>query len=118
MKTISPRLVIATLTGSLLPLAAQAATTTYTLPNPFGSQTSLTDIVINIINFAVGLIGLIALVMFIYGGFVILTAHGNAEQMKKGTHTLVYAVVGMVVVLTSYSVLNYLFTNVFNFTSS
>lgn len=109
------RFVPATLVGLLAPLLTQAATT-YTLPNPFGPTQSPAEVVVNIINFALGLVGILALVMFIYGGFVILTAHGNADQFKKGTHTLLYAVIGIAVVLTSYSVLSYLFTNVFNFT--
>lgn len=113
-KTLT-RYVPATLLSLAAPLLTRAATT-YTLPNPFGSTQSIPEIIVNIINFALGLIGIVALVMFIYGGFVILTAHGNADQFKKGTHTLLYAVIGIAVVLTSYSVLSYLFTNVFNFT--
>lgn len=118
MKNLSSaRVLFTTLAASLLPATAWA-TTTYTLPNPFGSSTSVTDIVVNIINFAIGIIGIVALVMFIYGGFVILTAHGNADQMKKGAHTLVYAVIGMIVVLTSYSVLSYIFSQVYGFTTA
>ncbi|MEK7540027.1 MAG: hypothetical protein AAB558_02160 [Patescibacteria group bacterium] len=103
--------------AAVLPMLARAATTTYTLPNPFGSAQSPAEVVVNVIEFALGLIGLLALVMFIYGGFVILTAHGNADQFKKGTHTLLYAVLGMAVILTSYSVLNYIFTNIYGFTA-
>lgn len=117
MKYLSPRILLATLAATILPAVAYAET--FTLPNPFGSNTtSPTDVIVNVINFAIGIIGIIALVMFIYGGFVILTAHGNADQMKKGTHTLVYAIVGMIVVLTSYSVLSYIFENVFEFTTT
>lgn len=117
MKKLFTRLIPAALLGLSLPALTQAATT-YTLPNPFGSTQSPAEVVVNIINFSLGIIGILALVMFIYGGFVILTAHGNADQFKKGTHTLMYAVIGMVVILTSYSVLEYLFENVFNFTTT
>lgn len=102
-----------------LPFAVQADTTSYILNNPFGSGAdSPAEVIVNVINFAVGIIGILCLVMFIYGGFVILTAHGNADQFKKGTHTLVYAIIGMIVVLTSYSVLNYIFTEVYDFTTT
>lgn len=116
MKKILSFSIPATLIGLFNPLLTRAATT-YSLPNPFGGTQSPAEIVVNIIEFALGLVGLLALVMFIYGGFVVLTAHGNAEQFKKGMHTLLYAVIGMVIILTSYSVLNYIFTNVYNFTS-
>lgn len=117
MKNILSRFIPLTVVGFCLPLLAQATTTSYTLPNPFGSIDSPAEILVNVIEFALGLVGLLALVMFIYGGFVILTAHGNADQFKKGTHALLYAVIGMVVVLTSYSVLNYIFTNIYGFTT-
>lgn len=99
----------------LLPSATWAQTVYYRLPNPIGAD-SPAEIIVNIINFALSILGLLTLVMFIYGGFVVLTAHGNADQFKKGVHSLVYAVVGLLIVLTSYSVLEYLFTNVFSFT--
>lgn len=117
MKKQLSLLSLTSITASLL-LPGLVLASGYTLNNPLGSASSPSEVVANIIAFVIGLIGIIALVMFIYGGFVILTAHGNADQFKKGTHTLVYAILGMVVVLTSYSVLSYIFTNIFNFSNS
>ncbi|MBI5732124.1 MAG: hypothetical protein HY982_02065 [Candidatus Magasanikbacteria bacterium] len=46
------------------------------------------------------IVGGAALIMFIYGGFVILTAAGG-ERVKKGKDILVAAVIGLVIVFTA-----------------
>jgi hypothetical protein len=52
----------------------------------------------------------IALVMFVYGGFLWLTSGGSADKIKKGRETLVWAILGLVVVFTSYIILSYVLT--------
>jgi hypothetical protein len=77
------------------------------LPNPLGT-TDVTAIVARIIKVVLGFVGVLALVMFIYGGLMWMTSGGKEEQIRKGKDTLVWAVAGMALVFFSYSILNFI----------
>lgn len=64
------------------------------------------------IKAVMGVLGSLSLLMFFWGGFQWLIAAGSPEKIKKGQQTLVWAVVGLVVVFASYTLLNFVF-NVF-----
>lgn len=55
-----------------------------------------------IINSALGIVGSLALLMFIYGGFVWLTSAGSSDKVTKGKNILVWATIGLVVIFMSY----------------
>ncbi|HOY56429.1 MAG TPA: pilin [bacterium] len=79
------------------------------LQNPLGSVVTIPQIVSKIIKLIMGLVGIISLVMFIYAGFLWLTAQGKPDAVKKGRDTMLWAVVGLVVIFSSYIILNYIF---------
>lgn len=56
-----------------------------------------------------GIIGSIALVMFIWGGFQMLTAGGSPDQVKKGKETLLWATIGLLVIFLSYALVKAVF---------
>ncbi len=56
-----------------------------------------------------GITGVIALLMFLVGGFQWMTAAGNAERVKKGRDTLMWAILGLVVIFSSYAILRTIF---------
>ncbi len=60
----------------------------------------------NILNMASGLIVVVLFVMFVMGGFSYLTSLGNPEKLKKAQGTLRYAVIGLVIFLASFLILN------------
>ncbi len=73
------------------------------LENPLqGDTTDVTVILGWLIKAALGLMGSLALFMLIWGGFQWLTSAGNSERVEAGTQTMVWAVIGLVVVLSSY----------------
>lgn len=77
------------------------------LNNPLeGNETDVTKIVGNIIKAALGIMGALVLLMIVWGGFRWLTAMGNSEKVKAGGNTIMWAVLGAVVVLASYMLLN------------
>jgi hypothetical protein len=80
-----------------------------TLPNPL--QTAEPNILIGqIINAVMGIIGSLALVMFIYGGLTWMLAAGNNEKVQKGKNILVWATIGLVVIFSSYALVRFVFT--------
>jgi hypothetical protein len=68
------------------------------------TDTSLSQTVGRIIKIALSMIGTIFLVLTVYAGFLWMTASGNDEQVKKATGILKMAVIGIVIVLASYSI--------------
>jgi hypothetical protein len=65
-------------------------------------RTALTTIV----NYFLFFLGLIATIMVIYGGFLYITAGGDDAGAEKGKKILMYAAIGLIVVLISYALVN------------
>ena len=81
------------------------------LNNPVGaSNINIIDLIGRIIQAFLGIIGTISLVMFVYAGFLILTASGKAGQIQKGQQTMVWASLGILIVFASYAILKFVFT--------
>lgn len=77
------------------------------LPNPLGTVTDISQIVGNVLRALFGILGSIALLMFIYGGFTWLTSGGAAEKIQKGKDTMVWAVLGIAIVFAAYTIVNF-----------
>lgn len=80
------------------------------LTNPLANNT--TDIFVvfgTIIRAALAIVGSLALLMLVWGGFQLLTSAGSPERVKKGADTMLWAALGVVSVFASYFILsNYL----------
>lgn len=70
------------------------------------SATTLKDLIINIIRIMLMFAGIIAVVFVIIGGYMYITSGGNAEQAEKGKNTVVNAIVGIVMIILSYVIIN------------
>ncbi|OGH91471.1 MAG: hypothetical protein A2534_00495 [Candidatus Magasanikbacteria bacterium RIFOXYD2_FULL_39_9] len=75
------------------------------LTNPIAS-TEVSQIVSTVIKAMLGIIGGLTLLMFVYGGFRWLTSAGNPEKVKSGSQTMIWAVIGVMLVLASYILLS------------
>lgn len=76
------------------------------------------DLITNIINWALGLLGLLALILLIYGGFIWMLAAGEEEKIKKAQDIIKGAVIGLVIILASYGIASYVFNNLVNITGA
>jgi hypothetical protein len=56
------------------------------------------------IRVVLSLLGMIFLAMILYAGFTIMTAAGEQSKVDTGKNTLKYAVIGMVIVFSSYGI--------------
>ena len=61
----------------------------------------------NIINYFLGLLGLVAVGFLIYAGVLMVTAGGNDEQVTKAKKIIMYAAAGIVIVLLSYTIVTF-----------
>ncbi|MFH0891782.1 MAG: hypothetical protein V1867_03310 [Candidatus Falkowbacteria bacterium] len=56
-----------------------------------------------------GIVGSLALIMFIYGGFTWMLAAGSAEKVQKGKNILIWATIGLVVIFSAYALVRFVF---------
>jgi len=80
-----------------------------TLDNPLGDIKNPTQLYGRLIFAFMGMAGVVALLMFVIGGFQWMTAGGNAEKVKKGRDTLLWAVIGLILIFSSYAILRAIF---------
>jgi hypothetical protein len=84
---------------------AQGSSGNLTLQNPLGSGcTTLSCPLTAITNFLFTISIPICGIMILVGGFQMMTAGGNPEKFSSGRKTILYAVIGFVVVLLAGSV--------------
>ncbi len=76
------------------------------ITNPLGKTDDITDVLKNVINWLLGLVGFAALIALIIGGFRMIVGFGNEEQVKKAKTTILWAVIGLAVVILSYAIIN------------
>lgn len=105
MRTMIARILRASITALFVPTVVFAAK----LENPLGSAESVQLIVKNIIHALLGVVGSIALLVFIYGGVLWLTAHGEEKQVKQGWDTMIWAAMGIGVIFASYALVKLVF---------
>ena len=98
-------------TPGATPAASAQATASVTLLNPItcGDATCLIS---QVIRYILGTIAIIATLMFIWGGIMMLTSGGNAEQVKKARETLVWATIGIIVILLSWVIIQFVLKTV------
>jgi hypothetical protein len=86
--------------------------TSPTITNPLdpSGKTNVTpEILIGRVIYAVlGLVGSLALVMYIYGGFMWMMAAGNPQRVTKGKEIITWATIGLVVIFTSYAAVKFI----------
>lgn len=78
------------------------------LENPMRAN-SVPELIGLIIKAVLGVVGSIALLMFIYGGFTWLTSGGSEKKIKEGRETLIWSIMGLVVIFASYAILRFVF---------
>lgn len=57
---------------------------------------------VNITNWILGVTGSLALLFFIYGGFLFLTSAGKEQQITKGKEILTQAAIGIIIIFGAY----------------
>lgn len=84
-----------------------------TIDNPLGDSVSTPQQFIGrIIQGLLGIIGSIALVMFVLGGFTWMTSQGDKGKISKGRDTMLWATLGLVVVFSSYALVRFVIEKV------
>lgn len=76
------------------------------------SLCDLVQVAVNFGDYLIKLAGALVLLMFVYGGFLMLTAAGKSDQITKGKNAMVNAVIGIIIVLGAYTIVQFVVTTV------
>ena len=70
-----------------------------------------------IINVVLGLVGVLAVILIIYGGFSWMTAAGNEEKITKAKKVLSGAIIGLIIIMASFIISSFIVKNLKTVTS-
>jgi hypothetical protein len=68
----------------------------------------ISDVIIRIVQYVLGLVGVVLFAMLIYGGFMYMTSAGNEEQIKKAKNVLTYAIIGIVIIAMAFLITQFI----------
>lgn len=66
--------------------------------------TDIDSIISIIVNTVLSFLGVIFLLLMIYGGYLWMTAGGNEQQMEKSKKLIVESIIGLIVVVAAYAI--------------
>ncbi len=66
----------------------------------------------NLINVAIGLAGIIAVVVIVFGGQRYITSAGEPGKAKQAKDMIMYGVVGLIVIVLAWAIVNFVISGV------
>jgi hypothetical protein len=63
-----------------------------------GTEDTINDKIAKIINILSIIVGIVAVIMIIWGGFRYITSGGSSDKVTSAKNTLLYAIIGLVIV--------------------
>jgi len=87
-----------------------ASSAPITLYNPLGANTDIPAFIGRGIRGVLGLIGAVALLMFIYGGVIWMTAGGDSKRVEGAKSIIKNSVIGLLLIFFSYSLIGIFFS--------
>ncbi len=63
-----------------------------------GASTDVNSIITQAVNIFSGIVGIVAVIMIVYGGFRYITSGGDSAKVTAAKNTIVYAIIGLIVV--------------------
>ncbi|MDA3840538.1 MAG: hypothetical protein PF572_05580 [Patescibacteria group bacterium] len=73
------------------------------------SDTTATDIIASIIKVFLGFLGIIFIILIIWAGYNWMTAGGNEEKVTKARTTIFRAMIGLIIIVSSYAITYFVF---------
>ncbi len=70
---------------------------------------SIPQLIGRIIEVILQIVGTVALIMFIYGGLLIMTSEGKSDRYYRGMKTMLWSALGTVTIFASYALVGFVF---------
>ena len=76
-----------------------------------GKEDDLKKTLATIINIALGFLGIIAVIIVMYGGFKWMTAAGNEDKVGESRQMIIQGIIGLVVVFAAWAIASFVVSN-------
>ena len=73
---------------------------------------NLTESLKGIFNFVFSMMGIVAVIVIILGGIHFMTSTGDPGKVKKGKDTMIWGIVGLLVVIFSFAIVNFILQHI------
>jgi len=65
---------------------------------------SVPEIIGSVIGVVLGLLGVVFMILLLYGGYSWMTAYGNEQKLTKAKDTIINATIGLIIILAAYAI--------------
>ena len=79
-----------------------------------GSAPDFANVICEIIKVVVGIMGAVAAIFVVVGGFQFMTSAGDAGKVAKARQTILYSLIGLIVCVLAFAIVNFVITNIIN----
>ncbi|MEX2006682.1 MAG: pilin [Candidatus Saccharimonadales bacterium] len=86
--------------------------------DPSEATTSVNSTIAGIVNILTVIVGIVAVVMIIVAGFRYITSGGASDKVKSAKDTLIYAIIGLIVVVLAQVIARFVLTETTSTTST
>ena len=76
------------------------------------TPTDANVVIKNVTNIMFFIIGAVSVIMLIYGGIRYTTSGGNTNSVTAAKNTVIYSIVGLVISILAYAIVNFVVTNI------
>ena len=76
------------------------------------TPTNANVVIKNVTNIMFFIIGAVSVIMLIYGGIRYTTSGGNTNSVTAAKNTVIYSIVGLVISILAYAIVNFVVTNI------
>lgn len=76
-----------------------------------GTEGSISDLIVTLLNWVIGAAGVVCVVMIIVAGYSYMTAGGDENKVKTSTKTLTNAVIGLAICFIAVMLVNFVLDN-------
>jgi len=76
-----------------------------------GGSSDLNGTIHTVINVMLFIIGILSVIMIIFGGIRFVISRGKSEDVKSARDTIMYSIVGLVVAIVAYAIVQWVFSS-------
>lgn len=80
-------------------------------------EADLVDTIAQIIRIALGFLGVIAVVIILWGGFQWMTAGGNDDKVKEAKKRIYAGIIGLVIIISAYAIASFVISSILTATA-
>ena len=95
---------------SMIPVASAALISPSDVPSEVsgatGGEGNIKTLVLRIVNYALTFLGIVAVLIIVFGGFTYITAAGAQDKVDNAKKMIMYAIVGIIIILLSFAIVN------------